>query len=31
TCLTLSPGIASTRSLIRSGAIESEYSRRFAL
>lgn len=31
TCLTLAPGIASTRSLIRSGAIESEYSRRFSL
>ena len=31
TCLTVAPGIASTRSLIRSGAIESEYSRRFAL
>lgn len=31
TSLTLSPGIATTRDLIRAGALESEYSRRFTL
>ncbi|WP_158171372.1 glycosyl transferase family 2, partial [Rhodococcus sp. JT-3] len=31
TCWTLAPGIASTRSLIRAGAMESTYSRRFTL
>ena len=31
TCLSLSPGIATNRTLLRSGALESEYSRRFTL
>jgi hypothetical protein len=31
TCLSLSPGIATNRALLRSGALESEYSRRFTL